>query len=165
MKYRITTEQKQEIEHARKVNKNKRVENRLRVLVLRAEGTELNEIAKITGYSRSNVNKLIATYCKEGIGAIVENHYAGNRRNMSLEEEAALLETFKQKAEQGQIIEVSEIKAAYEAKVGHSIGGTQIYYVLRRHGWRKVMPRSKHPNKASEEVIETSKKLTPKSKN
>ncbi len=165
MKYRITTEQKQEIEHARKVNKNKRVENRLRTLALRAEGTELNEIAKITGYSRSNVNKLIATYCKEGIGAIVENHYAGNRRNMSIEEEAALLETFKQKAEQGQIIEVREIKAAYEAKVGHSIGGTQIYYVLRRHGWRKVMPRSKHPNKASEEVIEASKKLTPKSKN
>ncbi len=165
MKYRITTEQKQEIEHARKVNKNKRVENRLRVLALRAEGTELNEIAKITGYSRSYVNRLVATYCKEGIGAIVENHYAGNRRNMSLEEEAALLETFKQKAEQGQIIEVREIKAAYEAKVGHSIGGTQIYYVLRRHGWRKVMPRSKHPNKASEEVIEASKKLTPKSKN
>ncbi len=165
MKYRITTEQKQELEHARKVNKNKRVENRLRVLVLRAEGTELNEIAKITGYSRSYVNKLIATYCKEGIGAIVENHYAGNRRNMSIEEEAALLETFRQKAEQGQIIEVREIKAAYEAKVGHSIGGSQIYYVLRRHGWRKVMPRSKHPNKASEEVIETSKKLTPKSKN
>ena len=165
MKYRITTEQAQEIEHARKVNKNKRVENRLRVLALRAEGTELNEIARITGYSRSYVSRLIATYCKEGIGAIVENHYAGNRRNMSLEEEAALLETFKQKAEQGQIIEVREIKAAYEAKVGHSIGGTQIYYVLRRHGWRKVMPRSKHPNKASEEVIEAAKKLTPKSKN
>ncbi len=165
MKYRITTEQKQEIEHARKLNKNKRVENRLRVLVLRAEGTEVNVIAKIVGYSRSYVNRLIATYCKEGIGSIVENHYAGNRRNMSLEEEAALLETFKQTAEQGQIIEVREIKAAYEAKVGHSIGGTQIYYVLRRHGWRKVMPRSKHPNKASEAVIEASKKLTPKSKN
>ncbi len=84
---------------------------------------------------------------------------------MSLEEEAALLETFKQKAEQGQIIEMREIKATYEAKVGHSIGGTPIHYVLRRHGWRKVMPRSKHPNKASEEGIEASKKLIPKSKN
>ncbi len=158
MKYRITTEQKQELEHARRVNKNKRVENRLRALVLRAEGTELNEIAVITGYSRSNVSRLIATYCKEGIGAIVENHYPGNRRNMTVEEEAALLEPFREKAEQGQIIEVREIKAAYEEKVGHSIGGTPIYYVLRRHGWRKVMPRSKHPNKASEEVIEASKK-------
>ena len=164
MKYRITAEQKLELGQIRKLNKNKRVENRLRAIVLRAEGKELNEIAKITGYSRSYVNKLIATYCKEGIGAIVENHYAGNRSNMSLEEEAALLETFRKKAEQGQIIEVREIKAAYEEKVGHSIGGSQIYYVLRRHGWRKVMPRSKHPNKASEEVIEASKKLEPESK-
>ena len=42
--------------------------------------------------------------------------------------------------------------------IGHSIGTSQIYYVLHRHGWRKVMPRSRHPKKASEEVIETSKK-------
>ena len=55
--------------------------------------------------------------------------------------------------------EVSEIKARYEEAVGNSIGGSQIYYVLKRHGWRKVMPRSRHPKKASEEVIATSKKL------
>ena len=78
---------------------------------------------------------------------------------MSYEEEAALLRPFQEKAEKGQIIEISEIKARYEQAVGHSIGGSQIYYVLKRHGWRKVMPRSRHPKKASDEVIETSKKL------
>ena len=31
--------------------------------------------------------------------------------------------------------------------------------VLERHGWRKVMPRSKHPQKASDEAIEASKKI------
>ncbi len=31
--------------------------------------------------------------------------------------------------------------------------------VLKRKGWRKVMPRSKHPKKASPEAIEASKKL------
>ncbi|MCI8758540.1 MAG: winged helix-turn-helix domain-containing protein [Oscillospiraceae bacterium] len=36
----------------------------------------------------------------------------------------------------------------------------QIYCVLHRHGWRKVMPRSKHPKKASEDEIAASKKLT-----
>jgi len=39
------------------------------------------------------------------------------------------------------------------------IGCAQVYRVLHRHGWRKVMPRSKYPKKASEEVIETSKKI------
>ena len=84
---------------------------------------------------------------------------------MSVEEEAALLEPFQAEAEKGQIVEVSQIKAKYEEAVGHRIGGSQIYYVLARHGWRKVMPRSKHPKKASEEVIETSKKLKQKSRN
>ena len=74
------------------------------------------------------------------------------------EEEAALLEPYREQAIKGQIIEVSEIKASYDQTVGHTIGGSQIYYVLHRNGWRKVMPRSKHPKNASEEVIETSKK-------
>jgi len=51
------------------------------------------------------------------------------------------------------------------AKVGHRISSGQIYRVLHRHDWRKVMPRSRHPKKASEEVIATSKKLTPESMN
>ncbi|MBR4040361.1 MAG: winged helix-turn-helix domain-containing protein [Clostridia bacterium] len=39
------------------------------------------------------------------------------------------------------------------------VSDTQIYYVLHRHGWRKIMPRSRHPKKASEEAIEASKNL------
>ena len=84
---------------------------------------------------------------------------------MSYEEETALLEPFRKKAEAGQIVEVSEMNKAYQEAVGHSIGTGQIYHVLHRHGWRKVMPRSKHPKKASEEDIEASKKLTSKWQN
>ena len=81
---------------------------------------------------------------------------------MSAAEEAALLEPFQAEAEKVQIAEVSKIKARYEEAVGRSIGGSQIYYVPERNGWRKVMPRSKHPKKASEEVIAASKKLKKK---
>ncbi len=111
-----------------------------------------------TGFSRSYVNKIIKTYLEEGISAVGEAHYKGNRRNMSIEEEEALLAPFIAEAEAGQMVEVSKIKAAYVEKVGHEIGGGQIYYVLKRQGWRKVMPRSQHPNKASEEAMEASKK-------
>ena len=78
---------------------------------------------------------------------------------MSFAEEEELLAPFKEQAERGELVEVAAIEAAYREAVGHSIGSGQIYYVLHRHGWRKVMPRSKHPKKATEEVIETSKKL------
>jgi len=158
--YRIGKEQKKELEKARVWNKDKNVEKRLKALILRAEGKSGREIAEKTGFAQSYIYELVAKYCNQGIGAIVENHYSGNRRNMSFEEEAAFLEEYKRQAEQGQVIDVGAIKKAYEEIVGHAIGGSQIYYVLHRHGWRKVMPRSKHPNKASDEVIEASKKLT-----
>ena len=131
---------------------------------MRASGKELAEIASTTGYSFGYTVKLVAKYLEGGLAAIVENHYGGNHRNMSYEEETALLEPFSKKAEAGQMVEVTEMETAYREAVGHSIGTAQIYYVLHRHQWRKVMPRSKHPKKASEEVIEASKKLTIASK-
>ena len=68
------------------------------------------------------------------------------------------------RAKNGQLVEAGEIKQAYENLVGHRIGSGQIYRVLHRHGWRKVMPRSRHPQKASDEAIKVSKKLTLESK-
>ena len=81
------------------------------------------------------------------------------RENMSFEEEATLLEQFKAKAEKGQLVEISEIKEAYDKAIGHKSGSAQIYRVLHRHGWRNILPRSKRPQKASDEAIEASKKL------
>ena len=86
----------------------------------------------------------------------------GEWNNPWLQEEAALLEPFMSEAEKGQMLDTAELEKRYEEAVGHRIGSGQIYRVLQRHDWRKVMPRSKHPKKASEEVIETSKKLTMK---
>ena len=164
-RYEFTEEQIEELTNATKANKRKDVDRRLRALLMRAKGNTLTGIAQVTGYSFSNITKLVRTYRADGLASIVENHYGGNHRNMSYEEEAALLKPFEKKAEAGQMVEISEIKAAYQEAVGHSVGTSQIYYVLHRHKWRKVMPRSRHPKKASEEVIETSKKLTSESQN
>ena len=157
--YAISQSQLLEIEAARKKNRNKNVERRLYVLVMRAEGKSLEEISEKTGYHISTASKLIARYMRDGISAIAENHYKGNRRNMSFEEEAAILAPFIERAERGEMVDIKEIAAAYQKAVPHKVSDTQIYYVLHRHGWRKIMPRSRHPKKASEEAIEASKKL------
>lgn len=157
--YEISESQLLEIETARKKNRNKNIERRLYVLVMRAEGKSLEEISEKTGYHISTASKLIARYMRDGISAIAENHYKGNRRNMSFEEEAAILAPFIERAERGEMVDIKEIAAAYQKAVPHKISDTQIYYVLHRHGWRKIMPRSRHPKKASEEAIEASKKL------
>ena len=157
--YEISESQLLEIETARKKNRNKNVERRLYVLVMRAEGKSLEEISEKTGYHISTASKLIARYMRDGISAIAENHYKGNRRNMSFEEEAAILAPFIERAERGEMVDIKEIAAAYQKAVSHKVSDTQIYYVLHRHGWRKIMPRSRHPKRASEEAIEASKKL------
>jgi len=162
-KRRISQEQMEEIRRARKANRNKRVEKWLQVLEMRGEGKTRQEIQAATGFSGVHISSIVKKYSDEGISVITGSHYKGNHRNLSFEEERQLLEPFRVKAEVGQIIEVSEIREAYIRKVGHDIGGSQIYYVLKRHGWRKVMPRSQHPNKATEEAIEASKKLNPRS--
>ena len=157
--YAISQSQLVEIETARKRNRNKNIERRLYVLVMRAEGKSLEEISEKTGYHISTASKLIARYMRDGISAIAENHYKGNRRNMSFEEEAAILTPFIERAKRGEMVDIKEIAAAYQKAVPHKISDTQIYYVLHRHGWRKIMPRSRHPKKASEEAIEASKEL------
>ncbi len=153
------------IEEARKANKDKRAEQRLKALEQRAKGKSAAEVSQATGFCAAYVSQLVKKYRDNGLEAISGNHYGGNHRNMSEEAEAEILEPFKARAEKGEVIEVSEIAKAYQAKVDHPIGGGQIYCVLKRHGWRKVMPRSRHPKKASEEVIAASKKLKKKCMN
>ena len=137
-KYTFSEEQIKEIKSARKENKNKRIDKRLQVLELKSEGKTTKRIAEMTEYGHAHVSSLIKQYFENGIESIIGNHYKGNRRNMSYEAEEELLRPFIAKAEAGMMVDVAEIKKAYVEKVGHTIGSGQIYYVLKRHGWRKV---------------------------
>jgi len=129
---------------------------------MRADDIKRAEVAKATGFTMNHISDLVAKYQKNGLAAIVDNNYKGNRRLLSFEQEKVILDTFEEKAAKGQVVRVSEIKRAYEKAIDRSLDEdkSQIYRVLQRHGWRKVMPRSKHPNKADEATIEASKKLT-----
>ena len=164
-RYKFSEEEIKEIQRARKGNKDKRVEARLKTLELRAKGQKAEEVAKATDFHPAYVTQLVAKYRDHGLEAITGNHYGGNHRNMSVQEEAEILAPFKAQSEKGELVEVKEIAKAYQGAVDHPVSKGQIYCVLHRHGWRKIMPRSKHPRKAGEEDIESSKKSTLLSKN
>ena len=157
-RYKFSEKEIEQIVTTRKANKDKRAEARLKALELRASGLQSEDVAQATGFHTAYITTLVRKYSQGGIEAIAGNHFGGNRRNINVEKEAEILAPFKERAEKGEIVEVSEIEAAYQAEVDHPIGNSQIYFVLHRHGWRKVMPRSKHQKKAREEVIEISKK-------
>jgi transposase len=116
------------------------------------------EIALHTGVSVSTVHRVISVYNRLGAAA-VETPGKGGRRHeyLSLPEEQAFLAPFFAQAERGEIATVAQIQRAYEAKVAHEVDDSTIYRLLNRHGWRKLMPRPRHP-KADPQVQEHFKK-------
>lgn len=159
-KYIISTKEAEEIKAYRKNVTEKYLDRRLYAVQLLGEGMKPKDIAEKLDADRRQISRWASQFCNGGgINGLIPKVGGRNRENMSFEEETALLEQFKVKAEKGQLVEISEIKEAYDKAIGHKSGSGQIYRILRRHGWHKVMPRSKHPQKASEEAIEASKKL------
>ena len=159
-KHIITNNEYEAVKAAAKRNQNKRVDKRLQVILLRYEGKKDVEIAEKLGYTRKRVSGLCAEFKAKGLAEYSRIKYGGNHRSLSYEQEEEILKTFREKAELGQIVNGQEIKRAFDKVRGKDTGSGYIYMVLARHQWRKVMPRSKHPKKASEEDIASSKKLT-----
>ena len=104
------------------------------------------EIARHCGVSKATVHQIISTYNRLGVGA-VETPGKGGRRHqyLTLQEEEQFLAPFFARAEAGEIATVREIWQAFEARVGEKVDDSTIYRLLGRHGWRKLMPRPRHP--------------------
>ena len=165
MAYQITEEEYKEIVLREKQTRDKRISKRLRVLMLRYEGKSNPEIAAKLDISTDRLSHLISEYKRVGLEEYVRVKYTGNHRNMSYEEEQEILDRFQEAAKAGQVITVKEIKAAFDEKLGRDTGRGYIYMLLKRHRWRKLKPRSRHPKKASDEEIAASKKLNQAGRN
>ena len=142
--------------------KNKNAYRRLQAVALRYEGWQRSEVLEITGFNPQWVGHLCRVYRNEGTeGLLKDGRKGGNHKNMTNDEEKAFLSRFEELATKGQIITINDIASAYDDAVGVKHGSlSTVYYLLHKHGWRKVAPKQYHPGKANDEVIETSKKLT-----
>ena len=103
--YKFSEKEIEEIAQARRENKDKRAEARLKALEMRARGAKGKEIAAATGFHSAYAAQLASKYKKGGIEAIAGNHYGGNHRNMSVEEEAEILAPFRERAEKGELVD------------------------------------------------------------
>jgi hypothetical protein len=61
--------------------------------------------------------------------------------------EKEFLNRFAKAAGAGLLLNVQELKVAYEKAIGHPTSNSTIYNLLGRHNWRKVMPRPFHPDR------------------
>jgi Winged helix-turn helix len=56
-----------------------------------------------------------------------------------------------EKSRSGHRLTVRDIRAELERMLGHTVAKSTIYRMLKRHQWRKLVPRPQHPNRTKEE--------------
>ena len=121
---------------------------RIQMVLLRESGMTQPLIAATMGVSLSTVNRAHMAYDHGGVKALKPRPSGGRKReNMTLEEEKALLARFAKAAGAGEMLNIHDLKAAYEKAIGHETSKSTIYNLLARHGWRKLMPRPFHPRR------------------
>ena len=97
---------------------------------------------------RPTVNRAHMAYDGGGIKALKPKPIGGRQReNMTLSKEKALLAGFVRAAGAGEMLNIHDLKAAYEQAIGHPTSNSTVYNLLDRHGWRKLMPRPFHPKR------------------
>ena len=136
-KHKFTPKQKAEIEAARKTADDKWTKERLEMLWLRANGKSLPEVSAAAGYSVNTITRVIRQYQNRGLEAIAPKpgSNAGQRKYLSCEEEAAILDRLRLKTENGDAIKLTDAKAAFEEAAGHAVCDRIVYRALREHGW------------------------------
>ena len=159
-KYVITEAEAREIKAIIKKYRKTTAYTKLQAVMLMGEGKNVHTVAEITGYHYQWIYVLVKQYCTQTFEEFVgDNRGGSHRKNLSNEVEEELINKFKDKAEKGEIVSLSEIRQAYDEKLGRESANSTFYGFMHRMGWRKVKPRGRHPKKANEEDIEASKKL------
>jgi transposase len=132
---------------------------RLIVLNMYRQGRTNREIAEATGYHPQWITQLVTEVLKNGLDSILQDGRTSNNYRMTFAQEAEFLQQFEDMAENGQLVTVAPILQKYEEATGKESNTTSIYRLLKRHGWRKLVPRRKHPKAASSEEQARQKKL------
>lgn len=120
---------------------------RIQCVLIRATlGSSAAQIAQLLGWSTATVHVMHSRWAKEG-EAIFDVGSRGGRRHQYLtpQQESALLAPFVERAEAGGMLTVADIQQAYREQTGKAVARSTVYRLLERHGWRKVVPRPRHP--------------------
>ena len=120
---------------------------RIQCVLIRATlGSSAAQIAQLLGWSTATVHVLHSRWASEGDAVFgVRGRGGRHRQHLSPDEEAALLAPFVERADAGGMLTVAEIARAYQKRSGKAVAPSTIYRMLERHGWRKVVPRPRHP--------------------
>ena len=156
-RFQITEAEYKAIKAKESATKDKNINRRLRVLMLRYEGKKVEEIGQILHLNKGSIATMCRRYREQGLEEYARNKYQSHRWLLNWEREEEILNQFNDGT--GKQVTANEIKTVLDEACGKDTGRVYVYNVLKRHGWSKKMPRSRHPKAADEEACEASKKL------
>lgn len=159
-RYPITASQAQLAREAMSEIKDLRVYQRLEVIALLGEGYSESEVAQITRFSIHTIPLLRRKFVHHGMDSLM-NHHKGRPAQIGNEETQAFLARYTQASQKAEILTVKSMWLDFQQQFDSTMTLQAFYRLLKRHHWRKIRPRPEHPNKASLEEIEASKKLSP----
>lgn len=121
---------------------------RARVMCIRllALGWEAQDVAEAIGLTASSVYRRKAEFLDRGEGTLLTDGWGGRRHGvLTRSEEAEFVAQFEQAARAGQMVSASAMLAELAKRSGRRPAASTLYRILARHGWRKVVPRPRHP--------------------
>jgi len=124
----------------------------LAVILPTEQGMSIKDTASLFGRSSRWVSHVRKSFIEQGLSTVSANYGGRRTANMSMAEEKAFLDSFKEKAKAGGILEVSKIHVKMEEVLSRTVHRSVVYKLLHRHGWRKLAPRKR--NTKSDPVVQ-----------
>jgi len=98
------------------------------MVLLRESGMAQPAIAAATGGVAETVNRAHMAYDHGGIAALKPKPNGGRKyQNMTMAEEKALLGRFARAAGAGEMLNIHDLKAAYEKAIGHATSDSTVF--------------------------------------
>lgn len=115
----------------------------------------LEETAAFISKSRSTVIRYRRIFKQGYLKRNDFKHKKGGRyrSNLTIEQEKEFISSFIAAAQNGSMVNIKKIHMEYEEVFGIKVAESTVYRLMKRHGWRKIMPRPYHPNKDKEKSI------------
>ena len=109
--------------------------------------TDLEQTGTLLGVGRATVSRLQARFRERVTGVAPRGSRWGGRRRALLqpEEEKEFLSAWQSRAEAGELVVLSPLRAALSKKLGRAVAPSVVYRLVSRHRWRKVAPDTRHP--------------------
>jgi transposase len=101
------------------------------------------QIARAIGWKSPSVRRIQSRYCKEGAQCFLGKQRGGRRReNIHFERECTIVDKFLRRLRRGGVLNISQLRSAYEFSVGKAVSLSTIYRLIHRHGMRRYLARA-----------------------